>query len=922
MNNSLEQNSDSPHVYVVEASAGSGKTYALAQHYIKLLLAENSDPKQIENILAITFTNKAANEMKERILETLREIAFDKRSGLQSKAQELMDYIIANYDFFQIQTIDSFINKILISCAFRLDISSNFEIRDDHGYLLSDSLDECIDKANHDKSTKELFKNFLHQYLYLENKTGWMPKKDILNLIDSMYSRKNIYGKNFQKFDLKGENILISKRCLLKDYQSLNRKMIPDINGTFRKTLNNFVQGNKDSFDFADIAKKSFLKDELPALKNKTVSKELNDLWGEIRDKSSRLSEKESASFFNCYIDIFDTVYEFFRSNAKKKDVLFLSELNERAHSLIKKNEIDVPELYYRLATRIRHFLIDEFQDTSVLQWQNLELMVEEILSTGGSFFCVGDKKQAIFRFRGGETTLFDEIKNRFPEYVRETFLNTNYRSQKEIVEFTNNVFEKENLRRFIGYQQSEDDNLRNFSETDIEEIVNIFSHVKQEHRKEEKYQFGFVRVEAVEIIDKETKYEIIREKLLDLIEQLKTQNRFGLKDIAILCRENEDVELVSNWLISENIPVESEKTLNIKNNQFILELISFLKFLNSPIDNLAFASFIMGKLFTEAAGISKIDIHNFLFSLRGKDVYLYLEFQNAHPEIWDKHIDHFFKTAGFAELYEFVIDIYKRFNVFKNFPEQQAFFMHFIELIKENEQEYNGITDFLNYFKGLTGKNMFINEKDTDAIKVLTIHKSKGLGFGTVIIPFLEFDKNSSRANKNRHISFMDKDSENLLPVRLDKKYAQLSNRIAYMFREECKKSFIDELNTLYVALTRAENELYIFIPFSENGNIAKHLIPENAVGANPSLSPFYKGGDGGILAGKTSSITLPPPEYKEWIEFIKEEFSDANLIKNRNKILKGKILHEILSAIENLEQQDLDIAIKNAVLKTQILF
>lgn len=813
---------DRPHVYVVEASAGSGKTYALVEHYTNLLLAENSNPKQIENILAITFTNKAASEMKERILESLRKTALDNSSNLQNKAQKLIDYIIANYDFFQIQTIDSFINKILTSCAFRLDISPNFEIKDDHRRLLSESLDKCIDSANHNKSVEELFKNFLRQYLYLESKTGWMPKKDILNLIDSMFYMKNIYGKNFRRFDLKGENILISKRRLLKDYQSINEKISSDINGTFRNALNRFVKNNKDNFDFSDIAKKSFLKDELPALKNKTVSKELNNLWKEIRNKSRELSEKEAASFFNCYIDIFVLVYQTFRTNARKMDVLFLTELNELAHSLIRENEVDVPELYYRLATRIRHFLIDEFQDTSVLQWQNLEPMIEEILSTGGSFFCVGDKKQAIFRFRGGETALLDEIKNRFPEYIEETFLNTNYRSQKEIVEFVNSVFEKENLRRFINQQQD-------FSENDIEEIISVFLYAKQEHRKDKSAQSGFVKIETVEIIDKEEKYEIIKEKLLNLVEQLKTQNSSGPRDIALLCRENQDVELVSGWLLDKNIPVESEKTLNIKNNPFIVELISFLKFLNSPRDNLAFASFIMGEIWTKASGTDKTEIQNFLFDIRGKDVCICREFQNAHPKIWDSKIGDFFKTVGFMELYEFVVDVYKKFDVLKNFPQQQAFFMHFIEIIKNNEQEYNGITDFPDYFKELSGKDIFVNTNDMDAIKVLTIHKAKGLGFGTVIIPFLELDINSSRQNRNLHANLMDRNSENLSLVRLDRKYAQLSNRVAYLLKEEYKRSFIDELNTLYVAMTRAENELYIFIPFSETGNIAKHLIPIN---------------------------------------------------------------------------------------------
>ena len=304
-----EPNPEDPRVYVVEASAGSGKTYALSKHYINLLLGKDSHPKQIENILAITFTNKAASEMKERILDTLRKIALDKfsdpeeknsilegipdKTSIQKRAQDLIDHILANYNFLQVQTIDSFINKILISCAFRLDISSNFDIKDDHKPLLLYSLDECIDKADHNKSTRDIFNNFLRQYLYLENKTGWMPKKDILNLINSMYSQKNIFGKNFLKFDLKGENILISKRALLKLYKNLNDKITPDINGTFRNVLKNFVLENTDNFDFADIiSRKSLLKNELPVLKTKTIPNGLNKLWAVIHKVLIRVSKK------------------------------------------------------------------------------------------------------------------------------------------------------------------------------------------------------------------------------------------------------------------------------------------------------------------------------------------------------------------------------------------------------------------------------------------------------------------------------------------------------------------------------------------------------------------------------------------------------------------------------------------------------
>ena len=927
-------------VYIVEASAGSGKTYALATHYIRLLL-NASTPKQIENILAITFTNKAAREMKERILDLLKKIALDKfadekeesriLSGLsidKFKAREkslgLMDYIIGNYNFFQVKTIDSFINMILLGCAYRLNLSANFKIKDNRRDYLAYSIDECIQKANRDSQTRKLFDVFLKQYVYLKEKSSWFPKADILSLMGALFYHSNIYGGRYKKFDIKGKDIYKEKQKVLKLYKEFSENLPENVHGTFRKTIANFVQKHQEKYDFGELASKSMLSEEVQMKGGDTAPSQVDQLWKQIRAMNSELAEEEACSLFNCYIDIFDLVYGVFREIASLDDVLFLEELNQQAHSLINENGVTVPELYYQLASRLQHFLIDEFQDTSILQWQNLYPMVEETLSTGGSLFYVGDKKQAIFRFRGGEVSLFNRIKFDFAPYVKEEFLKINYRSQKEVVEFNNFIFSNDNLKRFLIAQQPEDNALKRFSPDDINDILEVFSGSQQEHKKDGGHELGRVKVELIVSADKDERNELIKQNLLGLVESFRKEARFGLKDIAVLCRGNAEVELISGWLIEGKIPVESDKTLNIKNNAVIKELTAFLRFLNSPIDNLSFSAFIIGDMFQKATGTKSAKINDFLFAIKEKaskqlGFYVYREFKKVFPEIWDSFIEDFFRRTGFVGLYELTIDIYKKFGVFKNFLDQQGFFMHFLQLIKDSEEECQGIADFLEYLEELDNFRLYVNSSDADAVRVMTIHKAKGLGFGVVVIPFFELGISHLGARDMKiNVSYaLEPADDGLSLLRLDNKYARLSPRIRDAYTKEYKNTFIDELNTVYVSLTRAKNELYIFIPvgFEKASNIASLLIPQDW---------FERGSPHAYKSesyNSAASMLIEPPEYKDWNNMLKNEFGDFNTLKNRQKVLRGKILHEILASIGNLAQEDKEKQLKIGLAKAGLL-
>jgi ATP-dependent exoDNAse (exonuclease V) beta subunit (contains helicase and exonuclease domains) len=480
----------------------------------------------------------------------------------------------------------------------------------------------------------------------LENRTGWLPKNDMLDILNGLFSQINIYGGSFETFPLEDKELIRLKQNLLSQLRRIHVREPEGMNKQFLKSLGTFLENNPHSFNVADLKSRKFEADSLPMNKGYEAPPELAALWNEFRSGIVELCEKEALALFNCYIDIFREVYAYFRDYARNDDVVFMEELNKQAQVLFEEAQVSVPELYYRLASRFQHFLIDEFQDTSKLQWSNVFLMIEDALATGGSLFYVGDKKQAIYRFRGGDVGLFENIKTAFKQFnvddsVR---LNTNFRSQKEIVSFNNEVFSPENLRRFLEIQQgAEKEDLRRFSSSQIDEIVGLFHDSEQKHIPRKPH--GYVRIEHVRYADKEDRDELIRERLITAVRFV--SERFPLKSIAILCRSNREIELVTEWLSAEKISVESERTLTIMNNPLIRELTAFLQFLHSPVDTIAFSAFILGDIFLTGTGMRREEITDFIFRHNRRESpgsgYLYRAFRKQYPRVWDTHIVRFF---------------------------------------------------------------------------------------------------------------------------------------------------------------------------------------------------------------------------------------------------------------------------------------
>jgi len=913
-------------IHILEASAGSGKTFALARQYIQILL---KDPKKLNeiplrHILAITFTNKAAFEMKERILEFLKKTALDKfppaeqkeilgslsEGGdfVRQKAHLAMDHLMRNYNFFQVQTIDSFINALLSGCAFKIDLSAKFKIMRNSADYLNYSLDELIDKAREDKNILKIFEEFLIQYLLIENKTSWFPKKDILGLIHSLFVSVNMYGGEFVKLKTGKNSLFASKKQIIDEMRALNEVLPEGTHGGFANSLDKFIDENSQSFNI-DKLSNYFQREDFPVNKGHAVPPKTQRLWEDIRREIRELCELEAFSLFHCYIDIYKLIMDDFKRLSAQDDILFLEELNRKARALFDEEGLTVAELYYRLASRFKYYLIDEFQDTSILQWKNLSLMIEEALSTGGSLFYVGDRKQAIYRFRGGEVSLFEEIQRQFSAFeVHHATLLKNFRSQKEIVKFNNGIFSKDNLRRFMSAQTESKSDI-SLSADDVAEVLDVFKDSQQQYRKE--YAAGYVNVECIDGEDKEQRMVLTKERLLLTIAELKT--RLALKDIAILTRDNQEVADVTGWLLGAGISVESDRTLNVRENPLIKEIISLLRFLNSPVDNLSFASFIIGDIFARATGLKTAVMHDFLFRMRAKsraekDIHYYKEFREEFKDVWQEYFEEFFKAIGFYPLYELVISIFSKFQITERFLSYQGFLMRFLELIKtKEEEEFNDVGGFLEYFKDAEESDLYVHATQADSVQVLTIHKSKGLEFPVVIVPFLGMD---IQIGKSQGSYIVSAEEGELKLLRLKKAYNHFSPTLENIYRQEYKRAFIDELNNVYVALTRAKEELYVYVPdkINRSSNLVRVLIPE-AQPQRGQKKPRQK--------SKPSEpvVAIAPAHYQDWIAALKDEFLDESEIKNRSVLRQGEIVHFMLSLIGNIADKDLTKLIEHAV-------
>lgn len=898
----------------VQASAGSGKTYNLAKRYLYLLLGSDENIG-IKNIIAVTFTNKAAIEMKYRVISYLKKVALCLNTGdffdnlkltknkLVEKSNAVLKNIFESYDNFNINTIDSFKNHILKSCAINIDISPNFTIEQDYSDNLLFSLEFFLQKTRISKDLKNVVLQYLLQYQYLTINSDWFPKNNMYNEVKKVFEKSGNIGKDIlcnEGISFKDEISLRSEIIINKVKKLAN--LIPNlqIKKHYLDAVEKVLNFGERIFSSMDIPKE-FSCEAIEYKKGAKVNIEVNLIWKEINKGIESLCDFYMENYYNVYSDIYSRISSEFDKLAKKEGVVFLNEINKKTIDFLKKNNAVMPEVYYRLSEKYKHFLIDEFQDTSLVQWLGIKRFLEESLSEGGTFFYVGDVKQAIYSFRGGNPEIFNTMSREFSIFnIDKRYLEKNFRSGKVIVDFNNDIFSKENIERFSTKIYKDKDKYFKF---DFSKFIETYSFSKQ--CVTEEHNYGYVEIY---MIDKtcENVEEEIKQKLVEYVFQC--LERFNAQNITILCRTHYEILSVSSWLFEKGIEVESPQTLSVKNNKCIKQIVSLLMFIDSPVDALSFSSFILGDVFSKVVAVGSYEFEKFIFDCnkRNRMETLYKIFRDEYESLWNEYFESFFVQAGFIPVYELTLAIFSKFKIVENFPKSKVFLMCFLELVKDFETQNSGIRNFLEYFNGLEedDNSLYVKSAFGNGIKIMTIHKAKGLQFPVVIIPFLSF------SDKSLEKPYFDDSGEKVKLLNVSKNITRFSKKARKIYEKGKVDSLLFELNILYVSMTRAKYEFYAIVPFksgTSNNMVPMLLGNKNLVAGDKQTYNLEDNEDNKIV------LDVFTDGYKDIQEYLKSKNKTNLDIEDVKK--KGSIMHYALSKITSLKSKDIDNSIECAL-------
>ncbi len=881
-----------PQFVVLKASAGSGKTYTLTQRFVQFLLSEKIPGNGLKNILAITFSNNAAKEMKERVLLWLKSAHFGDQQSIDAlssvisldreelieKAGRLVDRIIRNYSDFQVRTIDSFMTAVFKASAIDFGYNPEFDILLNSDAVMAYSFDLFLRGVREGTEEAALFDEILSFIMGNKKKDAsylWDPSSALLEEIKKIYGKLAATGKRpiiedrsrdmaFLKIRLKEEieeiEGLIERSGLERSGRSSYRTVLP------------LVREGR----ITDVMGRGLVVAPVNKPKKACDGRYYDSIVGKWSEFCRHVKNYAALHVLSCYSP-YIRVHEEFRETVervkKRQGKVFIDDINRYLAEYLAAEV--VPDVYFRIGETILHYLVDEFQDTSPIQWRNLFPLIENSLSQGGSAFIVGDTKQAIYGFRNADYTIMKnmETDNPFPSARHEVKeLDINYRSLSSILDFNENVF-KEILPSKTGYREAG-------------ERSGLTGYLQR--AKEEGGETGHWEVT---ILDRNEDDPPERSKVQDLISELHERGH-GYGDIAVLTQKNEDAVRATVWLNEMDIPFISYSSLDIRKRKVTGEVVSLLNFLDSPTDDLSFATFITGDIFAKTiesreAGIERETLRDFLFDHRGERP-LYKSFQKEFADLWDRYFSALFRSSGYFPLYDLVSAIFSVFRVFDILEDEEATLVRILEVVKDFEGEgNNSLGDFLDFAgNGDDSKWNMDVPRGIDAVKVMTIHKSKGLGFPVVIVLLYE--------DRNRGFDYIvheEGDCVRLLKITRDT--ACGGDLFESLYREESVKECVNRLNSLYVGFTRPEEELYVVGVRGKGEGYPFDLLPDRR-----TASPGKPGRV--VSAGKPEPAGYGIRHCHKEMEFTARP--DGMIRTAERK--RGEFIHRVLSHILYAEE------------------
>ncbi len=805
---------------IYNASAGSGKTYTLAKEYLKIILSSDFN-RNYRSILAITFTNKAVNEMKQRILGSL--FAFGKISDennvpsmladishelgvdietLRNRSKKVLKEILHNYAFFDVSTIDKFTHRLIRTFAKDLKLPQNFEVVLDTKLLLDEAIAKLINKAGADKQLTKVLIDFALEKI--DGDKSWDIALDLQKIGILLFNENQApHLKKLEDKDI--DDFLELKKELLHQIQSHEAKILAlateilaiieenhlEFNnfksGYFPKFIAKIASGDL-SMDFDAGWKQNF---ETEPLYTKTCPQGIKDildrlhprfigLFNGIKEHHSALSLVRNGYNNIVPLTVLSTIQHEIKTLERERDLLPISSFN----SIISKEIKDQPApfIYERIGEKYRHYFVDEFQDTSEMQWNNLIPLIGNALESLddqgniGSLLLVGDAKQAIYRWRGGKAeqflNLIDLKENPFvfPPYTAN--LPANYRSHEEVIKFNNDFFTVTSpfLTNTVYNKLFVEGNSQSYN-----------------NKKGGLVQLSFIDVE--ESHEEDVEYCNLVLKTLEEV----LQKKYSLKDVCILTRKKKHGILLADFLMHNNIPIISSETLLLNSNPKVRFLVNLLHYSLQPKE--------MERCY-EILGFLSGDLEN-------RHQFIHANMNNVSRLLigtYGFNVD----IIGESSVYDGLEYAIKKFGL-ADTPD--AYITYFLDVVLEVEQKEGASTQvFLAYWDKKKESLSITAPENVDAVQIMTVHKSKGLEFPIVIFPYA-----------NTYI-YEERDAKLWLPVNpvsfkgfeeilINKKqevvgYGPLAEEI---YKAEQHKLELDAFNLLYVALTRAVKGLYV---------------------------------------------------------------------------------------------------------------
>jgi len=857
-----------PQLHIYRSAAGSGKTYVLVRTYLQLAL---KSPLYFKRILAVTFTNRATQEMKQRILTSLHDIAqgadsllaqelslingWDK-SELQKRAQTVLSKILHEYDRFSVSTIDSFLQTIIRNFSRELGIQHGFTIEMDQEAILDYIVDEVINTANEDKQLHAWLVNFAENKL-LAGKS-WHFKQALKQLGYELFTENFGQQERLLVEAINNKHKLTTFLAELEagrlefenNLQKLGKEAIQQIQVSGLE-LSNFSYGQRGiaGYLMGVSEKKCFTPtqraltalESIEAWYSKTSPKKLS--IAAIVQNSLQDILKKIITYYQAEHHIYHTtlaiqqfIYAFgiithllasLRDVRAEKNIMLISDAANLLRQIIAEN--DTPFVYEKVGSFYNHFLIDEFQDISDFQWQNLKPLIGNGLATGHMSLLVGDVKQSIYRWRGGKWQLLSSQLEKEFTATKSLVLEHNWRSKPHIVNFNNTFFTQASRHLVRDLQQEidqlDDNSLKQQLNVQLQEVATVYTHSYQHippHVQATQDQ-GYVEINFLQETDLNGKKvswkEQVKQHLPELLEQLQGDG-FKLQDIALLVRSHAESRELSQTLLhyqySEHAKpgytyaALSAESLYLGQSPWVNILISALKYLENDTDSLARTELIyLYQVYVrkKEQGISH-------------DFFQQTSMEDSSGLLPTKFIAAFYDLMKLP-LYERIIRLVDIFELITSAskPFIQAFQDLALSYLQKNPAEHY---NFLQWWEEKGNKHALPRMEEQEAIHIMTIHQAKGLQFKVVIVPFCAWNLDHSTYKSPIIWCSTAIKPFSAFPSLPLKYHKGLQDTVyAQAYYEERMQVYLDHLNLLYVAFTRAENRLYAFAQRPEKTNL-----------------------------------------------------------------------------------------------------